>query len=132
MRLIASLYFRTGNPVPRREEVTALVPSYECDTHKRFPVLESILGIDAVIQECVVTLFDATGKSFQAFLALQYRPDAPINIALRRLYPNTSWRGDIIAMKKGGKVLVTSFAGLREKRLLNEAVLKYVPARCWY
>lgn len=72
------------------------------------------MGVQEIIQECVVTHYDARGKPSETFLAVQYRPEQPINVALQQLYPETAWRGDILAMKKGSRVFVTSFIGQRD------------------
>ncbi|THH26344.1 hypothetical protein EUX98_g7844 [Antrodiella citrinella] len=106
---IKSMVYRTGKAVPVIEHVHTLVPLGESETNQRFPVLEGILGVQDVIQECIVTHYNANGQMVsEIFLALQYRPEDPINIALQQLYAGSIWRGDIVAMKKGKRVLVTA------------------------
>lgn len=82
------------------------------------------MGVQHIIQECIVTHYAANGKASEIFLALQYRPDDPINTALQQLYPATTWRGDILVMKKGERVFVTSLAGQLDTNFVKLAVIK--------
>ncbi|KAI9062656.1 hypothetical protein FKP32DRAFT_1677175 [Trametes sanguinea] len=121
-RNLRALYFATANTRAVYVRVATAMPDVESFAVKRFPSFESILGTRAPIHECLVTTHDAGGKAHKFLVAYQEHPELPPNKALNEILPDISFRGELVVMQSGKRVLVVDLAGGRMATLAREAV----------
>lgn len=89
----------------------------------RFPCFEAVLGTFAEIHECLVTCEDDDGTVHTFLIAVQCNVLLAINPSLRRL-EDIEWRGGLVVMRTGARVLVTNLSNATYKGLAEKAVRK--------
>lgn len=81
------------------------------DDAASYPCLESVLGTEYRLHECIVTIRDAGGHPHKFLIACQTGDNLPFNRALLSLSTDAGWRGSMIVMKCGARSKL--FVGLR-------------------
>lgn len=107
MRTIRGLLFASQRRNGRGVNVPTLIPRNECATHPRYPSLEVITGFIPGLQETWVDV-DAGARPQRFFVAAYYDPLLPANRALKAIVPDVDWHGELIIMRAGTNVFVTS------------------------
>ena len=98
MRHLKCLYFNPETGRVETADIPTEIPVNESVELKRFPCYEAVLGPNADIQECRVTLANP-GRQF--IVVAQYKPNVPHNGALAHALPDYRWTGSMLVLKAG-------------------------------
>jgi hypothetical protein len=99
--------------------VCTVIPRHESDTHPRFPVVESIIGINAIdpTQDCLVTVKDCDNITHRFLVSFRFHTNGTKrNQAVRTLF-GIAWPGELLVMKVGVRKFVVGMRGRKERRL---------------
>lgn len=88
----------------------------------RFPCIESVLGTEHCLHECIVNVRDAVGQPHKFLIACQIGEQLPLNRTLHGLTTDAGWRGSMIVMKCGARSLFVGLRGLLERDMAFRAV----------
>lgn len=120
-RTFQGLYYSYSSPTPSQVKVHTVFPPQENTFAKRFPMFEAIMGTTHPIHECLVRVPSPKGPI--AFLvAYQERPNLQPNHAFFPLVPNVQLCGEILVVRSGEGVLVTTMGGRLAIEAAKEAV----------
>ena len=113
------LFSRDGDRAASVDIPTLCNPTND---HERVPTFAYILGDDAPIHKTWVTYEDNAGRSYKFLVVVQYRPECDVNVALKAIWPDSEWRGDVVVMRAGQYAFVVDMGGPHFKTLAERAV----------
>ncbi|PIL33623.1 hypothetical protein GSI_04246 [Ganoderma sinense ZZ0214-1] len=129
LRNLRGLYFSSAVDEASAVNIATVIPRAESRLAKRFPSIESVLGTGTPIHECLVTVSDDQGKPYRFFVAFREQQNLPINPALKKLLPDGDFRGEVVVMRAGARVMVVDLRGAKLALLAKRAVRASSSAR---
>ncbi|KAJ3553562.1 hypothetical protein NM688_g3542 [Phlebia brevispora] len=122
-RYISGVLYKNNVSYPSPVKVLTEIPRDENERVLRYPCFEAILGTSTLVQDCAV-MVSYERRAYNFLLAAQWLPQAPDNRALREVVSDVAWKGSIVVMKMGDKILVTNLTSSKDKIIAREAVKK--------
>lgn len=122
-RNITALHFPATGPCSKLTSILTAIPRHETAENPSFPAVEHALGTSGAVRECTVTVQDAARRSRSFVVFFQYNEELLPNKAILNLFPESSWKGQLLVMKRGENCFVTGLTG-RQNRNLAELALR--------
>lgn len=122
LRNLRGLYFSSAVDEASSVNIATVIPQPESRLVKRFPSIESVLGTGTPIHECLVTVLDHEGTPHRFLVAFKEQQHLPVNPALKKLLPDGDFRGEVVVMRAGARVMVVNLRGSKLVLLAKQAV----------